>query len=138
MTDVNDWNDRIIKEFRENDGKVGGQFEGAPLVLLTTTGAKTGKVRTNPLVSLVDEDRVVIFASKAGAPTNPDWYHNIVANPRVTVEQGTERYEADATIVEGAERDRLFSTQKERFPGFADYEAGTDRVIPVVALERAG
>ena len=138
MTDVNDWNDRIIKEFRENDGKVGGQFEGAPLVLLTTTGARTGKVRTNPLVSLVDEDRVVIFASKAGAPTNPDWYHNIVANPRVTVEQGTERYEADATIVEGAERDRLFSTQKERFPGFADYEAGTDRVIPVVALERAG
>ena len=138
MTDVNDWNDRIIKEFRENDGKVGGQFEGAPLVLLTTTGARTGKVRTNPLVSLVDEDRVVIFASKAGAPTNPDWYHNIVANPRVTVEQGSERYEADATIVEGAERDRLFSTQKERFPGFADYEAGTDRVIPVVALERAG
>ena len=138
MTDVNDWNAQIIKEFRENDGKVGGQFEGAPLVLLTTTGAKTGKVRTNPLVSLVDEDRVVIFASKAGAPTNPDWYHNIVANPRVPVEQGTERYEADATIVEGAERDRLFSTQKERFPGFADYEAGTDRVIPVVALERAG
>jgi deazaflavin-dependent oxidoreductase (nitroreductase family) len=138
MTDVNDWNAQIIKEFRENDGKVGGQFEGAPLVLLTTTGARTGKVRTNPLVSLVDEDRVVIFASKAGAPTNPDWYHNIVANPRVTVEQGTERYEADATIVEGAERDRLFSTQKERFPGFADYEAGTDRVIPVVALERAG
>ena len=138
MTDVNDWNAQIIKEFRENDGKVGGQFEGAPLVLLTTTGAKTGKVRTNPLVSLVDEDRVVIFASKAGSPTNPDWYHNIVANPRVTVEQGTERYEADATIVEGAERERLFSTQKERFPGFADYEAGTDRVIPVVALERAG
>ena len=138
MTDVNDWNAQIIKEFRENDGKVGGQFEGAPLVLLTTTGARTGKVRTNPLVSLVDEDRVVIFASKAGAPTNPDWYHNIMANPRVTVEQGTERYEADATIVEGAERDRLFSTQKERFPGFADYEAGTDRVIPVVALERAG
>jgi len=138
MTDVNDWNAQIIKEFRENDGKVGGQFEGAPLVLLTTTGARTGKVRTNPLVSLVDEDRVVIFASKAGSPTNPDWYHNIVANPRVTVEQGTERYEADATIVEGAERERLFSTQKERFPGFADYEAGTDRVIPVVALERAG
>jgi len=138
MTDVNDWNAQIIKEFRENDGKVGGQFEGAPLVLLTTTGAKTGKVRTNPLVSLVDEDRVVIFASKAGSPTNPDWYHNIVANPRVTVEQGTERYEADASIVEGAERERLFSTQKERFPGFADYEAGTDRVIPVVALERAG
>ena len=138
MTEVNDWNAQIIKEFRENDGKVGGQFEGAPLVLLTTTGARTGKVRTNPLVSLVDEDRVVIFASKAGSPTNPDWYHNIVANPRVTVEQGTERYEADATIVEGAERERLFSTQKERFPGFADYEAGTDRVIPVVALERAG
>jgi len=136
MTDVNDWNTQIIKEFRENDGKVGGNFEGAPMVLLTTTGAKTGKARTNPLVSLVDGDRVVIFASKAGAPTNPDWYHNILANPRVTVEQGNERYEANATILEGVERDRLFSTQKERFPGFADYEAGTDRVIPLIALER--
>lgn len=138
MTDVNDWNAQIIKEFRENDGKVGGNFEGAPMVLLNTTGAKSGQTRTNPLVALLEDDRVFIFASKAGAPTNPDWYHNIVANPRVTVEQGTERYEADAIVVEGAERDRLFDIQKERMPGFADYEAGTDRVIPVIELQRVG
>jgi len=136
MTDVNDWNTQIIQEFRENNGNVGGNFEGAPMVLLNTTGAKTGKSRTNPLVALVDDDRVFIFASKAGAPTNPDWYHNIVANPRVTVERGTERYEADATVVEAAERDRLFEIQKQRMPGFADYEAGTDRVIPVIELRR--
>ena len=136
MTDVNDWNTQIIQEFRENNGNVGGNFEGAPMVLLNTTGAKTGKSRTNPLVALVDDDRVFIFASKAGAPTNPDWYHNIVANPRVTVEQGTERYEAEASVVQGAERDRLFGIQKERMPGFADYEAGTDRVIPVIELRR--
>jgi len=137
MTDVNDWNTQIIKEFRENDGKVGGQFKGAPLLLLTTTGAKSGKPRTSPLVYLGDGDRSVIFASKAGAPTNPDWYHNIRANPRVTVEQGSEKFEATATIAEGEERDRLFSTQKERFANFAEYEAKTDRVIPVVVLERA-
>lgn len=136
MTEVNDWNTQIIREFRENNGNVGGNFEGAPMVLLSTTGAKTGKSRTNPLVALVDDDRVFIFASKAGAPTNPDWYHNIIANPRVTVEQGTERYEAEASVVQGAERDRLFEIQKERMPGFADYEAGTDRVIPVVELRR--
>lgn len=138
MTDVNDWNAQISKEFRENDGKVGGNFEGAPMVLLNTTGAKSGQTRTNPLVALVEDDRVFVFASKAGAPTNPDWYHNVVANPRVTVEQGTERYEADAIVVEGNERDRLFDIQKERMPGFADYEASTDRVIPVIELQRAG
>jgi deazaflavin-dependent oxidoreductase (nitroreductase family) len=138
MTDVNDWNAQIIKEFRENDGKVGGNFEGAPMVLLNTTGAKSGQTRTNPLVALLEDDHVFIFASKAGAPTNPDWYHNIVANRRVTVEQGTERYEADAIVVEGAERDRLFDIQKERMSGFADYEAGTDRVIPVIELQRVG
>jgi deazaflavin-dependent oxidoreductase (nitroreductase family) len=136
MTDVNNWNAQIIKEFRENEGKVGGQFEGAPLLLLTTTGAKSGQPRTNPLVYLGDGDRSVIFGSKGGAPTNPDWYHNIRANPSVTVEQGSENFEATATIVEGNERDRLFSTQKERFANFAEYEANTDRVIPVVVLER--
>jgi deazaflavin-dependent oxidoreductase (nitroreductase family) len=136
MADINDWNAKIIKEFRENRGRVGGQFEGAPLVLLTTTGAKSGTARTAPLVSLQDGERTVIFASKAGAHTNPDWYHNIRANSRVTVEQGTESYEADATIVEGSERDRLFEIQKQRFPGFAEYEANTERVIPVIVLER--
>jgi deazaflavin-dependent oxidoreductase (nitroreductase family) len=141
MTDtsnMNDWNAQIIKEFRENGGKVGGQFEGAPLVLLTTTGAKSGQPRVAPLVSLQDGDRTVIFASKAGADTNPDWYHNIRANPRVQVEQGTETYAANAVEVTGAERDRIFDRQKQAFPGFADYEASTDRVIPVIALERVG
>ena len=136
MANMNDWNTQIIKEFRENDGKVGGQFEGAPLLLLATTGAKTGKARTAPLVYLADGDRAVIFASKAGADTNPDWYHNLRANPKVTVEQGTETYDAHATILEGAERDRLFETQKQRFANFSEYEAGTSRVIPVIALER--
>ena len=136
MTDVNNWNAQIIKEFRENEGKVGGQFEGAPLLLLSTTGAMSGQPRTNPLVYLGDGDRSVIFGSKGGAPTNPDWYHNIRANPSVTVEQGSENFEATATIVEGNECDRLFSTQKERFANFAEYEANTDRVIPVVVLER--
>ena len=136
MADVNDWNTQIIKEFRENDGKVGGQFEGAPMVLVTTIGAKSGKRRTTPLMSLPDADRLAIFASKAGAPTNPDWYHNVRANPAVTVEFGTETFDATATIAEGAERDRLFSKQAELYSGFAEYEAKTDRVIPVVILER--
>ncbi len=136
MAEANDWNTQIIKEFRENAGKVGGQFDGAPMLLLTTTGAKSGQARTNPLVYLDADGTAVIFASKAGADTNPDWYHNIKANPRVTIEQGAEEYEATATIVDVAERDRLFAIQKEAMPGFADYEAKTDRVIPVVTLER--
>ncbi|MCJ7436941.1 MAG: nitroreductase family deazaflavin-dependent oxidoreductase [Acidimicrobiia bacterium] len=135
---MNDWNAQIIEEFRENDGKVGGQFEGAPMVLITTTGAKTGKRRTTPLMSLPDGDRLAIFASKAGAPTNPDWYHNVRANPTVTVEFGAESFDAMATIVEGDERDRLFRKQAELYPGFAEYEAKTDRVIPVVILDRVG
>jgi deazaflavin-dependent oxidoreductase (nitroreductase family) len=138
MTDMNDWNAQIIEEFRENDGKVGGQFEGAPMVLITTTGAKTGKRRTTPLMSLPDGDRLAIFASKAGAATNPDWYHNVRANPTVTVEFGAESFDAMATIVEGDERDRLFRKQAELYPGFAEYEAKTDRVIPVVILDRVG
>jgi deazaflavin-dependent oxidoreductase (nitroreductase family) len=137
MADMNDFNAQIIEEFRSNEGKVGGNFEGAPLLLLTTIGAKSGKARIAPLVYLQDDDRTVIFGSKAGADTHPDWYHNLLANPRVTVEQGTERYEAEAVIVEPAERDRLFALQKERMPGFADYEAKTDRVIPVIVLERS-
>lgn len=138
MPDVNDWNASIISEFRANGGKVGGRFAGAPMVLITTKGARTGKLRTNPLVCLPEGDRLVVFASKAGAPTNPDWYHNLRANPEVTVEYGTERFTARAVITEGAERDRLFAEQVRRFPTFAEYEAKTKdkRIIPVIALER--
>ncbi len=136
MADVNDWNAQIIAEFRANDGKVGGQFDGAPLLLLTTTGAKSGLARTSPMMYLPDGDRLVVFASKAGAPTNPDWYHNLVANPSATVEVGTESFDVDAHITTGAERDELYARQATRYPGFAEYEAKTDRVIPVVALTR--
>ena len=135
MADVHDFNRSLIDEFRANDGKVGGPFAGASLLLLTTTGAKSGKSRTVPVVYLPDRERLVVFASKAGAPTNPDWYHNLVANPRVSVEVGSERFDADAVVVTGDERDRLFAQQAASFPGFTEYQAKTTRVIPVVALE---
>jgi len=133
---VNDWNAKIIDEFRANEGRVGGPFEGAPVLLLTTTGAKTGRRRVNPMMYLPEDDRVYVFASKAGAPTNPDWYHNLVANPKVGVELGTENYEATARVVTGAERDRLYGIQAERYPGFAEYQTKTSRVIPVVEIVR--
>jgi deazaflavin-dependent oxidoreductase (nitroreductase family) len=133
---VNDFNARVIEEFRANAGKVGGSFEGAPMVLLTTTGAKSGQPRTAPLVYLPDGDRIVIFASKAGAPTNPDWYHNLKANPQVTVEVGDEQFETTAEEITGDERDRLFAEQVSRMPGFQAYADNTDRIIPVVALSR--
>src|ERR687894_782127 len=125
------FNQQIIEEFRANDGKVGGQFEGAPMLLLTTTGAKTGRRLTSPLVYGKDGERLLIFASKAGAPTNPAWYHNLVANPTVTLEVGTETFEARATVVTGEERDRLYAEQAKRMPGFATYQQNTPRVIPV-------
>jgi deazaflavin-dependent oxidoreductase (nitroreductase family) len=132
----NDWNQAIIAEFRANGGTVGGQFEGAPLLLLTTTGAKSGRRRTSPLMYNTDGDRLLVFASKGGAPTNPDWYHNVRANPTVTVEVGTDTFEATAVVVTGEERDRLFARHAEQYPGFAEYQAKTTRTIPVVALER--
>lgn len=137
MSDVNDWNAEIIAEFRGNQGKVGGNFEGAPLLLLHTTGAKSGAERVNPMMFLDLEGRRFVFASKAGADTNPDWYHNLVANPSVKVEVGTETYEATAAPVTGAERDRVYDEQARRYPGFADYAAKTSRVIPVVELRRS-
>ena len=136
--DPNDFNAKIIAEFRANGGKVGPPFEGAPMVLLTSTGARSGQPRVNPLVYTTDGDRYVVIASKAGAPTNPDWYHNVKANPEVTLEIGEETFPARATIAEPAERDRLFAAQAELMPGFKDYEKATDRVIPVVVLERIG
>ena len=135
--DFNEWNKAIIKEFRENAGKVGGDFEGAPLLILHTTGAKSGKERENPLMYLPDGDDTYVFASKAGMPTNPDWYHNLVANPQVKVEVGTETYDATARVLEGDERDRIWTEQKQRFPQFAEYEKTATRTIPVIALDRA-
>jgi deazaflavin-dependent oxidoreductase (nitroreductase family) len=132
---MSDWNAGIIEDFRRNKGKVGGQFEGAPMVLLHHKGAKTGTERVNPLVFQPDGDRWVIFASKAGAPTNPDWFHNLVANPDTVIEIGDKTVPVRARVAEGDERERLWSKQKEMMPGFADYEKSTDRVIPVVVLE---
>jgi deazaflavin-dependent oxidoreductase (nitroreductase family) len=133
---MSDFNRQVIEEFRGNQGKVGGGFNGAPMVLLTTTGARSGQRRTTPLVYLSEGDRVYIFASKAGAPTHPARYHNIVANPRVSVEIGADKYDADAVVVTGSEHDRLFAAQVAVMPGFGEYQAKTTRVIPVVELQR--
>ncbi len=132
-----DWNAGIISEFRANGGKVGGPFEGGSILLLHTTGARTGAERVNPLAYRADGDNFVVFASKAGAPTNPDWYHNLRANPKVTAEIGTEKRDLVARVADGDERHRLWEAQKQDSPGFAEYEAKTDRQIPVVILEPA-
>ena len=133
-----DWNSKIIEEFRANGGKVGGPFDGAPLLLLHTTGARTGQERVNPVMYRTDGDRLVVFASKAGADTNPDWFHNLRAHPLVTVEVGTETREAVARVADDTERTRLWEAQKSEWPGFAGYEQRTGRQIPVVILEPAG
>ncbi|MBO2454228.1 nitroreductase family deazaflavin-dependent oxidoreductase [Actinomadura barringtoniae] len=129
-----DFNQQIIEEFRANRGRVGGPFEGGRLLLLTTTGARTGNKRTNPLAYLPDGDRFLVIASAGGAPSNPDWLHNLIANPRVTVEDGVFTREADATVLQGEERDLLFARAVEADPGWAAYQAKTERIIPVVAL----
>jgi deazaflavin-dependent oxidoreductase (nitroreductase family) len=136
MADRNDWNRQTIETFRANGGKVGGVWEGRPLLLLTTTGAKSGQRRTTPVMYLPDGDRLLVFASKGGAPTNPAWYHNLLAHPEVTVEVGTETYETIATPLTGEERDRLFARQAELYPQFGQYQARATRKIPVIALER--
>lgn len=136
MPDVNDWNRHTIEEFRAHEGKVGGIWEGRPLLLLTTTGAKSGQERTTPTMYLRDGDRLLIFASKRGAPTNPAWYYNLVAHPKVTVEVGNETFEATATVLKGEERDRFYAKQVELYPQFGEYQEKTTRKIPVVALER--
>jgi deazaflavin-dependent oxidoreductase (nitroreductase family) len=133
-TPPTDFNAKIIEEFRTNEGRVGGMFEGLPLLLLHHTGAKSGTSRVNPLAYQSDGGRYVVFASKAGAPTNPDWYHNLKAHPNVTVEIGTDTIEVVANEATGEERERLYRTQAERVPQFADYEKQTERVIPVIVL----
>ncbi|MDF5752918.1 nitroreductase/quinone reductase family protein [Spongiactinospora sp. TRM90649] len=129
-----DFNQQIIDEFRANGGKVGGPFEGGRLLLLTTTGAKSGARRTNPVGYLPDGDRMLIIASAAGAPKHPAWYHNLVANPEVTVEDGTFTYQARAEVLEKDERDAVFARATEQDPGWGEYQRKTSRVIPVVAL----
>jgi deazaflavin-dependent oxidoreductase (nitroreductase family) len=138
MADVNDYNSAIIEEFRANEGKVGGPFEGAPVLLLTTTGAKSGQQRTTPVMYLPDGGRMVVFASKGGAPSNPAWYHNLLAHPSAKVEVGSDAVDVNAVVTSGEERERLFRDQAERYPQFADYAQKTTREIPVVALEPAG
>jgi len=138
VAEPNDWNKRIIDEFRGNGGSVGGQFEGAPLLLLHTVGARSGQERVNPVMYRKVGDSVAVFASKAGAPSHPDWYHNLVANPTVSAEIGARTVTFTARVAEGAERDRIWAEQKREYPGFADYERKTARQIPVVILDPVG
>ncbi|GAA1736632.1 nitroreductase family deazaflavin-dependent oxidoreductase [Nonomuraea bangladeshensis] len=131
---ANDFNQQIIDEFRANGGRVGGMFEGSPLLLLTTTGARSGRQVTTPVMYLPDDERYVIIASNAGADTHPAWYHNLRAHPVATVEVGTETFQAKAVPVEGEERDQLYARMVAVAPQFADYERKTSRRIPVLAL----
>jgi deazaflavin-dependent oxidoreductase (nitroreductase family) len=134
MSEANQRNKKIIEEFRATSGKVGGRFEGKSLVLLHTQGAKTKRERVNPLASVKDDGRYVVIASKGGAPTHPDWYHNLVANPFVTVETGKETFQARAAVVEEPERTRLYNKMVEMMPAFANYRRNTKRQIPVIVL----
>ncbi len=133
-TSPNDFNAQIIEEFHANDGRVGGMFEGTTLLLLHHVGARSGKDRINPLAYNRDGDRYVVFASKAGAPTNPDWYHNLKAHPNVSIEVGTDTIDVVAAEATGEERDRLYGAQVERSPSFAEYQEKTERTIPVMVL----
>jgi deazaflavin-dependent oxidoreductase (nitroreductase family) len=138
MADMKEFNQRVITDFRANGGKVGGQMENIPLLLVTMTGAKSGRPITLPLAYSTDGNRIVVIASYAGAPNNPSWYHNLVAHPVVTVERGGEKYQARATVTAGAERDRLFKQQADLLPIFNDYQKKTTRRIPVFVLDRIG
>ena len=130
------FNQALVDEFRNDGGKVTGPFAGAPLALITTTGAKSGRRRTTPIVYTTEGDRIVIIASKGGAPTSPDWYHNLVAHPEVTVELPNETFDARARVAEGPERERLWRAQAALMPNFDEYQKATTRKIPVVVLER--
>ena len=131
-----DFNNKIIEEFRANEGKVTGPFSGAPLLLLTTTGAKSGVTRTTPLAYSADGDRLIIIASYAGGPRHPAWFLNLRANPEVTIELPNETFTTNVVITEGEERQRLFDQQAARMPNFAEYQAKTSRQIPVVVIPR--
>jgi len=133
--DPNDWNQKVIEEFRANEGRVGPPFEGTPVLLLHTTGAKSGEARLHPVVYRSNGDNLVIFASKAGAPVHPAWYHNLLAHPQVQVEVGTRTLDVAARVATGDERERLWAAQTAEFPGFAEYQEKTTRQIPVVVLQ---
>jgi len=137
MSERNDWNRKVIGEFRANEGRVGGMFANMPLVLLHHRGAKTGVERINPLAYERVGESVAVFASAGGQVKNPDWYHNVVANPDVTVELGTDRFPARARVATGEERDRIWRAVNERLPQFGEYETKSGRTIPVVVLDPA-
>jgi deazaflavin-dependent oxidoreductase (nitroreductase family) len=136
MSSANDWNKAIIEEFRANNGVVGGNFAGMTLLLLHTAGAKSGLPRVNPVAYTRDGERYVVIASKGGAPTNPDWYYNIVATPEVRVEVGADTFQAQATVLPEPERTQLYDQMAAIYPGFAEYQRKTDRTIPVIVLRR--
>ena len=131
---IDDFNRRIMDEFHANAGKVGGPFEGADILILTSTGARTGQTRWNRLAYSRDGDRFVIVASKGGAPTSPDWYHNLVVNPSAVIEVGTDVISVEASVAAGEERDRLYAQHAEKMPQFTEYAKKTARTIPVVVL----
>jgi deazaflavin-dependent oxidoreductase (nitroreductase family) len=136
MPDMKQFNEGVIKDFRANGGKVGGQMENIPLLLVTMKGAKSGRTITLPLAYSKDGNRFVVIASFAGAPHNPSWYHNLVAHPDVTIELGGEKFQAKATVAQGAERDRLFKQQADQLPIFNEYQKKTTRRIPVIVIDR--
>lgn len=136
MSEPNDWNRAVIKEFRANGGRVGGMFEGKPLLLLHHTGARTGVRRVSPLMYQELEGGYAVFASKAGADAHPDWFHNLASNPLTEAEVGTNTVRVNARVAEGEERNRIWVRQKRDYPMFAEYEAKTSRIIPVIVLER--
>jgi deazaflavin-dependent oxidoreductase (nitroreductase family) len=142
MPEVNDWNQKIVAEFRANEGRVGGNFEGAPIALIHSRGRKSGREYVNPIVYLPDDgdaDTIYVFASKGGAPVSPDWYFNLTEAGEATIERGADRYAVKVRELTGDERDRVYAEQARRFPGFADYERKTEgvRTIPVLALQRS-
>ena len=136
MNKFNDWNKMIIKEFRANGGKVGGQFENMTLLLLNTVGVKSGKIRVNPVAYINDGSRFIIAASKAGADTNPDWFNNLVAHPEIEIEVGDQRFKVNASVSDEPERTELYEKMVSKYPGFADYVVKASRVIPVVVLTK--
>ena len=136
MIDYNDLNKQVIKEFRTNEGKVGGRFENMPLVLLHTIGAKSGLERINPMVGTPDGDRIIVTASKGGAPEHPDWFNNLAAHPEVVVEYGIEAFKVTAVVLKEPERTEQYNRIAAQYPRFAEYAQKTTRVIPVVALKR--
>jgi deazaflavin-dependent oxidoreductase (nitroreductase family) len=138
VPEFEDFNSRVIAEFRANGGKVGGSFEGSPMLLLHTTGARSGRERVNPLMYLPLAHGYAVFASKGGSPQNPAWFYNLLANPRVRAEVGTQTVDVTARVADGPDRERIWTAQKSAYPGFAGYERKTSRQIPVVILEPAG